>query len=184
MLRYILGYITGTRNTVLPCEPMARDGRPPANPQSRQEVAYGTPATTRLHPTPRPLRTGPFTHPRPFGGFAHLCRLASPSYLTEKITSSLISSLATGVPLLVDEGFLRSYSMLDNSTAFVMQPGETLCAAYNRIRGMAAEDYWAQRSRLLALAARLNEEAAQWFGEVLQKAQEGANYSSASKGQQ
>ncbi len=110
--------------------------------------------------------------------FAHACRLANPSYLTEKITSSLISSLATGVPLLVDEEFLRSYSMLDNSTAFVLQPDETLCAAYDRIRGMAAAQYWAQRSRLLALAARLNEEAAKWFGEVLQTAQdiEGVQY--------
>ncbi|KAG2482314.1 hypothetical protein HYH03_018756 [Edaphochlamys debaryana] len=91
-----------------------------------------------------------------YSSWALLPRLGSKLYLRSKITSTLLSSLSTHVPLVVNEEFLAAYTMLNASTVIRMQPNETVCALYNRIAAMPPPEYGALRRNLRALAEELN----------------------------
>ncbi|KAG2482306.1 hypothetical protein HYH03_018748 [Edaphochlamys debaryana] len=91
-----------------------------------------------------------------YSSWALLPRLATSKYLKQIITSSLLSSLSTHVPLVVTDEFLAAYTMLNASTAIRMQPNETVCALYNRIAAMPPPEYGALRRNLRALAEELN----------------------------
>jgi hypothetical protein len=56
---------------------------------------------------------------------ALLMLLGSDNYLRQKMSSTVVSSLMTGVPVIADAAVLHAYTFLAPGTAFVMGPGES-----------------------------------------------------------
>jgi hypothetical protein len=50
--------------------------------------------------------------------------LGSPNYLLQKMSSTVVSSLMTGVPIIADQKVLGSYTFLKMDTVFLMGPDE------------------------------------------------------------
>jgi hypothetical protein len=63
--------------------------------------------------------------------------LGSPAYLRSKMSSTLVSSLITGTPVVADEAMLKAYSFLHRGDVFLMEPGEDEVDAMLRVRGGA-----------------------------------------------
>lgn len=90
-------------------------------------------ARTRERPPPHsspPRRAAQIHHTN-----ALLLVLGSASYTTSKMSSTLVSSLITGTPVVADEGLLAAYSadFLPREAAFVMREGEDEVDAMLRV---------------------------------------------------
>lgn len=80
---------------------------------------------TPLHPHPCQIH---HTH-------ALLLVLGSPVYLTSKMSSTMVSSLMTGVPVIADEAVLKAYTFLTHDDVFLMRHGEDEVDAMLRVSG-------------------------------------------------
>lgn len=61
--------------------------------------------------------------------------LGSPQYMTRKISSTLVSALVSGVPVVADDATLAAYTFLKREHVFYMAPGEDEMAVMLRVRG-------------------------------------------------
>ncbi|GBF98521.1 hypothetical protein Rsub_11512 [Raphidocelis subcapitata] len=100
----------------------------------------------------------------PYGEyFDTLCRSAAvlplfntdSGYTRDKISSSVLASLASGTPLLVPAGFLDTYSFLQREHVLMMEPGETEAAAMARLS--ASDDFPSQLLERRAALAQLRD---------------------------
>jgi hypothetical protein len=94
---------------------------------------------------PRPLfpqLTSPHTHnthtddttrPQIHHTHALLLVLGSPAYLDAKMSSTIVTSLMTGVPVVADESFLKAYTFLAREDVFLMKKGEDEVDAMLRV---------------------------------------------------
>lgn len=73
---------------------------------------------------------------------ALLLILGSPAYLTSKMSSTVVSSLTAGVPIIADEAVLKAYSFLNHDEVFLMRPGEDEVDAMMRVsRGKGGREH-------------------------------------------
>mmetsp|Transcript_15131 Transcript_15131/g.44628 ORF Transcript_15131/g.44628 Transcript_15131/m.44628 type:complete len:203 (-) Transcript_15131:136-744(-) len=98
---------------------------------------------------------------------ALLPALASPAYLDRKFSSTVTTSLITGVPVIVPSEFLKAYAFLDARTVFLQREGETVMGAAARLAGLPAADVDALRARIASLREQLNANAAEVVTQVL-----------------
>jgi hypothetical protein len=66
---------------------------------------------------------------------ALLLVLGSKVYLTQKISSTIVSSLMTGIPVVADDATLAAYTFLKKEHVFYMAPGETEMTVMLRVSG-------------------------------------------------
>lgn len=60
--------------------------------------------------------------------------LGSQIYVTAKMSSTIVSSLMTGVPVVADEAVLKAYTFLGRDDVFLMHAGEDEVDAMLRVR--------------------------------------------------
>mmetsp|Transcript_23389 Transcript_23389/g.51334 ORF Transcript_23389/g.51334 Transcript_23389/m.51334 type:complete len:405 (-) Transcript_23389:715-1929(-) len=82
--------------------------------------------------------------------------LANPRYLVEKFSSTIMTSLNTGVPLLASPQLLAAYSFLDKEAVLLQEEGEGEVDAMLRISRLPAEAVMRVRARLQQLRLDLN----------------------------
>ncbi|KAG1659343.1 hypothetical protein FOA52_008397 [Chlamydomonas sp. UWO 241] len=85
--------------------------------------------------------------------------LANPAYYDRKFTSTVITSLITGTPVIAEHRLLRAYRLLDTSVVFLQRRHESQMATMVRLLSMSPEDVAARRAALVALRDRLNARA-------------------------
>ncbi|PNH02740.1 hypothetical protein TSOC_011247 [Tetrabaena socialis] len=98
---------------------------------------------------------------------ALLPALASPRYLTDKFTSTIITSLTSGTPMLADARFLAAYSMLGPESVYLQHEGESEAEAMLRLMSLPAADLLAVRRGLRTVRKRLNDEASTHYAKLL-----------------
>jgi hypothetical protein len=70
---------------------------------------------------------------------ALLLLLGNVNYLVQKMSSTVVSSLMTGVPIIADSQVLASYTFLKPEHVFLIGPGETEMDVMQRVgRGKGA----------------------------------------------
>ncbi|GLC66651.1 hypothetical protein PLESTF_000456900 [Pleodorina starrii] len=105
---------------------------------------------------------------------AILPMLNNVTYLKNKFTSSILSSLITGTPLVANRTFLHAYRMLSEESVFLQHDGEPEVDAMLRVVAMPAAEIRAVRLRVLEARRRMNEHAAAYFRPLLAKLCTGA----------
>eukprot|EP00882_Tetradesmus_deserticola_P018286 GHRQ01019643.1.p1 GENE.GHRQ01019643.1~~GHRQ01019643.1.p1 ORF type:complete len:139 (-),score=23.76 GHRQ01019643.1:94-510(-) len=65
--------------------------------------------------------------------------LGSNNYLLQKMSSTVVSSLMTGTPIIADAKVLNSYTFLKPETVHLMAPGETEMDVMQRVSGVQAQ---------------------------------------------
>ncbi|GIL71639.1 hypothetical protein Vretimale_912 [Volvox reticuliferus] len=99
--------------------------------------------------------------------FAILPLLASPRYLTHKFSSSILSALISGTPLITDRAFLAVYSMLNEQCVYLQKEGETEVDVMLRVMATPASELLAVRQAMVEARKRSNERAVQFFARIL-----------------
>ncbi|KAG1659342.1 hypothetical protein FOA52_008396 [Chlamydomonas sp. UWO 241] len=84
---------------------------------------------------------------------------ASDAYYDRKFSSTVITSLITGTPVIADAQMLRSYSFLTKDAVFLRHDGESDVSVMERVLGMPLEEVFAKRRALTRLTAQLNVDA-------------------------
>ncbi|KAI8468518.1 MAG: hypothetical protein J3K34DRAFT_477893 [Monoraphidium minutum] len=87
---------------------------------------------------------------------ALLLVLGSPAYLASKMSSTVVSALTAGVPVVADAAALRAYSFLPRDAVFLMAPGEDEAGAMMRVLAMRPEDVLRVHARVAEVSASLN----------------------------
>lgn len=82
--------------------------------------------------------------------------LANPAYYTCKLTSAVITTLMTGVPVVADRAFLDAYSMLSPDTVYEQQAGEDELAAMFRMARLPSGTVVQTRKALEQLRQQMN----------------------------
>ncbi|GLC42576.1 hypothetical protein PLESTB_001115700 [Pleodorina starrii] len=95
-----------------------------------------------------------------------------PVYYESRISSTILASLATCVPVIAERRLLDTYTFLDERHVFLRQPGEDEAAAMVRIMGLPEEQLFARRDALCALQAEMNARAEGMLGGYLRAALE------------
>lgn len=91
--------------------------------------------------------------------FALLPVLAQDAYYDKKFSSTLITSLTTGVPLIVEQRFLTVYTFLTDAHVFVPKQDEQTVDIMIRVLQRPSAELAAQRQLLAALQESLNHKA-------------------------
>lgn len=99
--------------------------------------------------------------------FAILPLLGSPRYLTDKFSSSILSSLISGTPLIADAVLLTSYSMLNEQSVYLQRPGESELDVMLRIIATPAEELLVIRRQILETRRRVNGHVTDFFAGLL-----------------
>lgn len=86
--------------------------------------------------------------------------LASPLYYASKFSSTVYSSLITGVPMIADDRFLDAYTMIDRAAVYPRADGEDEVAVMFRVAAQDARETWRARRAVSDLRERLNRRAA------------------------
>lgn len=68
--------------------------------------------------------------------------LGSKNYLLQKMSSTIVSSLMTGVPIIADEQVLASYTFLKPEFVWLMRANETEMDVMQRVSGAAGQHGW------------------------------------------
>ncbi|GBF95428.1 hypothetical protein Rsub_08390 [Raphidocelis subcapitata] len=94
---------------------------------------------------------------------ALLLVLGSSAYVTSKMSSTLVSSLITGTPVVADDALLAAYTedFLPRDAAFVMRPGEDEVDAMLRVLRKSPAEIYRVHRRVREHAAALNARTAQ-----------------------
>ncbi|WIA10164.1 hypothetical protein OEZ85_010368 [Tetradesmus obliquus] len=85
--------------------------------------------------------------------------LSNPAYYTSKLTSAVITSLMTGVPVIADAAFLSAYSMMEPAAVFEQQQGESELDAMFRAAAQPAEQVLRTRAAVQQLRRKMNARA-------------------------
>lgn len=62
--------------------------------------------------------------------------LGSDAYLKAKMSSTVLTSLVSGTPVIADRAVLNAYTFLTADDVFLMRPGEDEVDAMLRVRGL------------------------------------------------
>lgn len=118
---------------------------------------------------PRPLRPHVKVHLRlqytPFyarlaSNLALVPSFASSAYYESKFSSTVITSLAVGTPMIVDPDFLRAYGFVDAGAVVVQARDESLVDVLLRVLRLPPAELFAARRAVSSLAQRMNERTA------------------------
>lgn len=90
---------------------------------------------------------------------ALLLLLGNVNYLVQKMSSTVVSSLMTGVPIIADSQVLASYTFLKPEHVFLIGPGETEMDVMQRVVRMSPAEVFAVRQKVLDLQQLLNRRA-------------------------
>ncbi|EFJ48709.1 hypothetical protein VOLCADRAFT_104568 [Volvox carteri f. nagariensis] len=82
-----------------------------------------------------------------------------PVYYESRISSTILASLLTCVPVIAEQRLLDTYTFLEERHVFLRQPGEDEAAAMVRIMGLPEEEVFSRRDALCALQQQMNERA-------------------------
>lgn len=85
--------------------------------------------------------------------------LASPLYYESKFSSTVYSSLITGVPMIADDRFLDVYTMIDRGAVYHRQEGQAEVDVMFEVQRKGAEDKWRARQAVGDLRDKLNKRA-------------------------
>ncbi|GBF89288.1 hypothetical protein Rsub_02165 [Raphidocelis subcapitata] len=85
--------------------------------------------------------------------------LASDLYYKSKFSSTVLTSLITGTPIIADQRLLDAYTMLDRSTTYYQAPSQSELDVMFAISKTPADELWRTRDAVVALRERLNSEA-------------------------
>mmetsp|Transcript_40261 Transcript_40261/g.89407 ORF Transcript_40261/g.89407 Transcript_40261/m.89407 type:complete len:399 (+) Transcript_40261:273-1469(+) len=99
--------------------------------------------------------------------FALIPTLASEAYFDRKFSSTLITSMVTGVPVIVNYRFLKSYTFLNQSHVYMQWNKEETMDSALRILQLSAEELAATRIALHSLRDSLNSRAAQQLQAII-----------------
>eukprot|EP00198_Chlamydomonas_reinhardtii_P007795 XP_001697132.1 predicted protein [Chlamydomonas reinhardtii] len=100
--------------------------------------------------------------------FALIPALASNKYYSHKFSSTILSSLISGTPMIADRRFLSAYGMFNESEVYLQREGEQEVDVMLRVLRTPAEQLLAVRRALLDLRARLNVRARLFLKEELE----------------
>lgn len=96
--------------------------------------------------------------------------LASEAYFDRKFSSTVITSLVTGVPVIVTSRFLKSYSFLSPDTVFLQWNSEPAMDAALRVLQLSNADLLAIRRNVSRLREDLNGMAGRRLEGIIQAA--------------
>ncbi|GAX80205.1 hypothetical protein CEUSTIGMA_g7643.t1 [Chlamydomonas eustigma] len=82
--------------------------------------------------------------------------LASQNYFTSKFSSTIITSLSTGTPIIASNRLMRAYHFLKPDTVYVQSNGEEEIDVMLKITRMTSEELLQTRKRLRGLSEELN----------------------------
>lgn len=99
--------------------------------------------------------------------YALIPALAGQFYYQGKFSSTIITSLSTGTPMVVSAQFLAAYTMFTEASAYLQRGNEGEVDAMIRVMRLPAADLLAVRAALRGVQARLNERAAAQYDDVL-----------------
>ncbi|KIZ04003.1 hypothetical protein MNEG_3957 [Monoraphidium neglectum] len=91
--------------------------------------------------------------------FALVPMLASGLYYKSKFSSTVLTSLITGVPIIADERMLQAYSFLERKAVFYQDDSQTELDVMFAVSKMKPDDMWRARSGVAELRRRMNERA-------------------------
>lgn len=135
---------------------------PPAKPFHLHLVGRGDVKTLGIPPAVSNMTTVHFNlkFPQYYDQIHHthalLMLLGSNNYLLQKMSSTVVSSLMTGTPIIADAQVLKSYTFLKPEHVHLMGPGETEMDVMQRVLRMSSEEVFGARERVLQLAEHLN----------------------------
>ncbi|KAG2497360.1 hypothetical protein HYH03_004519 [Edaphochlamys debaryana] len=99
--------------------------------------------------------------------FALIPAMAGPRYLTDKFSSTILTSLIAGTPMVADARFLEAYSMFNASDVYLQAEGEREVDVMLRVLRSEAATVLGPRRALLSTRRRLNEAAGAYLAELL-----------------
>ncbi|GFR42596.1 hypothetical protein Agub_g3526 [Astrephomene gubernaculifera] len=100
--------------------------------------------------------------------FALIPALASEKYYTVKFSSTILTSLVSGTPLIADKRFLSSYGMFSEDAVYLQHEGEQEVDVMLRVMlKTSVPELLGVRKALLGVRQRLNERAAAFYAEIL-----------------
>ncbi|GAX79067.1 hypothetical protein CEUSTIGMA_g6507.t1 [Chlamydomonas eustigma] len=105
---------------------------------------------------------------RIYRSFALVPAFGMPVYYESRISSTIIASLITGVPLIAEQRLLDTYTFFTPEHVFLRKEGEDEVAAMYRIMGMPEEEIMFKRASILTLAHHLQTQSATFFQEIMQ----------------
>ncbi|GLC44901.1 hypothetical protein PLESTB_001687000 [Pleodorina starrii] len=98
---------------------------------------------------------------------AILPALNNVTYLKNKFTSSILSSLITGTPLVANSTFLHAYRMLSEESVFLQDDSEPEVDTMLRVVALPAAQVQAVRRGVLEVRRQVNARAAGYFDRLL-----------------
>ncbi|KXZ51932.1 hypothetical protein GPECTOR_11g58 [Gonium pectorale] len=101
--------------------------------------------------------------------FALIPALGSSKYYTDKFSSTILSSLIAGTPVVADARFLAAYRFFTPETVYVQGEGEQEVDVMLRLLRTRAPELLQVRRALRALQDRLNEQAAGFYAGKLRR---------------
>eukprot|EP00879_Flechtneria_rotunda_P003455 GHRR01003684.1.p1 GENE.GHRR01003684.1~~GHRR01003684.1.p1 ORF type:complete len:543 (+),score=179.83 GHRR01003684.1:546-2174(+) len=136
--------------------------QPPVKPFHLHLVGRGSVRTLGILPSVANLSTVHFNLQFPayyeqlYRTHALLMLLGSKNYLLQKMSSTIVSSLMTGVPIIADSKVLASYTFLNPEHVHLMAPQETEMDVMQRVLRMSPAEVFAVRQQVVELAKHLN----------------------------
>jgi hypothetical protein len=85
--------------------------------------------------------------------------LASPLYYESKFSSTVYSSMITGVPMIADDRFLDAYTMIDRGAVFYRQEGQAEVDVMFGVGRQDPRETWRARQAVSDLREKLNKRA-------------------------
>jgi hypothetical protein len=86
--------------------------------------------------------------------------LASPLYYESKFSSTVYSSMITGVPMIADDRFLDAYTMIDRGAVFYRTEGQAEVDVMFGVGKQDPRETWRARQAVSDLRDKLNKRAA------------------------
>ncbi|GFR41928.1 hypothetical protein Agub_g2721, partial [Astrephomene gubernaculifera] len=93
-----------------------------------------------------------------------------PVYFESRISSTVLASLVTCVPLLAEQRLLDTYTFLSPRHVFLRLPGEDELSAMQRLQALPEEQLLAPRRALCELRGAMNARADELLGGYLREA--------------
>lgn len=100
--------------------------------------------------------------------FALIPALASDKYYNGKFSSTIVTSLTAGTPVIADDRFLAAYRMFTNASVYYQAPGEQEVDVMLRVMRTPALQVRAVRHALVEVRRQLNVQAGEYFKGVLE----------------
>ncbi|KXZ47352.1 hypothetical protein GPECTOR_36g75 [Gonium pectorale] len=95
-----------------------------------------------------------------YNSYALVPAFGNSQYLTTRLSSTVLASLTTCVPIIATREFLDAHSFLSEDHVFLQLPGEEEADAMLRVLGLDDATIFGKRRALCALRQRLGQQAA------------------------